>query len=179
MNTPSNPTFSESVEIFGRHELADLFRDKILELSAPEPRFTGAQRNYLAFRCGSKDAAWMISLGEALKKSRRKTGLAHWARLYLRVTDRPPIDHPSRLTDDQIEQVRRYPTDQLFEGRLYRTGKTFKAKCPFHEERTPSFYFYTDGSYHCFGCGAHGANAIDYVMAFEKLSFLDAVRRLL
>lgn len=40
--------------------------------------------------------------------------------------------------------------------------------CPFHEEKTPSFFIYADNSYHCFGCGAHG-NAIDFLM--KKLGY--------
>lgn len=40
--------------------------------------------------------------------------------------------------------------------------------CPFHEEKTPSFFIYPDNSYHCFGCGAHG-NAIDFLM--KKLGY--------
>ncbi|MGH7211252.1 MAG: CHC2 zinc finger domain-containing protein, partial [Acetobacteraceae bacterium] len=39
--------------------------------------------------------------------------------------------------------------------KLERAGKTGKACCPFHNEKTPSYYIYEDG-YHCFGCGAHG-----------------------
>ena len=42
------------------------------------------------------------------------------------------------------------------------TGRRVSAKCPFHSERSPSFNIYPDGSYHCFGCGKNGANAIDF-----------------
>ena len=45
---------------------------------------------------------------------------------------------------------------------LKKAGREYKACCPFHGEKTPSFYVYDDG-YHCFGCGAHG-NAIDFLM---------------
>ena len=46
--------------------------------------------------------------------------------------------------------------------RLERAGRQWKACCPFHGEKTPSFYVYDD-HYHCFGCGAHG-DAISFVM---------------
>jgi len=47
--------------------------------------------------------------------------------------------------------------------------------CPFHTEKTPSFTVVPEkGFYHCFGCGAHGS-ALDFVMATENLSFVDAV----
>ena len=46
--------------------------------------------------------------------------------------------------------------------RLARSGRQWKGCCPFHGEKTPSFYVYDD-HYHCFGCGAHG-DAIGFVM---------------
>ncbi len=60
--------------------------------------------------------------------------------------------------------------------RLSRSGKSHKGCCPFHGEKTPSFYVYDDG-FHCFGCGAHG-DAISFVMDSQGLSFIDAVTQL-
>jgi DNA primase len=51
-----------------------------------------------------------------------------------------------------------------------------KGCCPFHGEKTPSFYVYEDG-YHCFGCGAHG-DAISFVMQTHGTSFIEAVASL-
>ena len=60
--------------------------------------------------------------------------------------------------------------------RLARSGRQMKGCCPFHNEKTPSFYVYEDG-YHCFGCGAHG-DAISFVMQTEGAGFMEAVQRL-
>jgi DNA primase len=60
--------------------------------------------------------------------------------------------------------------------RLARSGKQWKGCCPFHGEKSPSFYVYDDG-YHCFGCGAHG-DAISFVMQSQGLPFMDAVTQL-
>ena len=60
--------------------------------------------------------------------------------------------------------------------RLVRSGRQFKACCPFHGEKTPSFYVYDD-HFHCFGCGVHG-DAISFVMQAEGRSFLEAVEGL-
>ena len=60
--------------------------------------------------------------------------------------------------------------------KLARSGKSWKGCCPFHGEKTPSFYVYDDG-YHCFGCGAHG-DAIGFVMNTEGAGFVEAVQRL-
>ncbi|MEO0191707.1 MAG: DNA primase [candidate division WOR-3 bacterium] len=59
--------------------------------------------------------------------------------------------------------------------RLTRSGRRLKALCPFHREKTPSFYVEPDlGLYYCFGCGASG-DAIKFVMESEGLSFPDAL----
>ena len=60
--------------------------------------------------------------------------------------------------------------------RLSKSGRNWKGCCPFHSEKSPSFYVYEDG-YHCFGCGAHG-DAITYVMQTGGGSFIDAVESL-
>src|SRR5688572_21759363 len=59
-----------------------------------------------------------------------------------------------------------------------KSSDNYFARCPFHQEKSPSFsvsqrkqFFY------CFGCGAHG-NAIDFVMQFERLSYVEAVENL-
>lgn len=58
-------------------------------------------------------------------------------------------------------------------------GREFAGLCPFHAERTPSFYVVPDKSmFHCFGCGAHG-DAIGFAMRMRNLDFLAAVRWLL
>jgi DNA primase len=59
-----------------------------------------------------------------------------------------------------------------------RAGREFKACCPFHKEKTPSFTINDDKQfYHCFGCGAHG-DVIGFVMQHDNLSFIDAVEML-
>ncbi|MDX2027171.1 MAG: DNA primase [Alphaproteobacteria bacterium] len=62
--------------------------------------------------------------------------------------------------------------------RLTRAGREFKACCPFHNEKTPSFYVNDDKQfYHCFGCGAHG-DVIGFTMQHDRLSFPEAVESL-
>ncbi len=61
---------------------------------------------------------------------------------------------------------------------LKRAGREFHARCPFHDERTPSFTVSpTKQFYHCFGCAAHGT-ALKFLMEYERLEFLDAVEDL-
>ena len=60
--------------------------------------------------------------------------------------------------------------------KLTRSGRNWKGCCPFHGEKTPSFYVYDD-HFHCFGCGAHG-DAISFVMQIEGKGFPEAVETL-
>lgn len=59
---------------------------------------------------------------------------------------------------------------------LVRSGRQWKACCPFHGEKTPSFYVYDD-HFHCFGCGKHG-DVIEFLMELESKSYEEVVRSL-
>lgn len=62
--------------------------------------------------------------------------------------------------------------------RLRASGASFRGLCPFHDEKTPSFYVHRDRRFfHCFGCKASG-DAIGFLMRMEGRSFIDVVRDL-
>jgi DNA primase len=62
--------------------------------------------------------------------------------------------------------------------KLQRAGREMRGCCPFHNEKTPSFYVNDDkGFYHCFGCSAHG-DAIKWMVDQRGLPFIDAVKEL-
>lgn len=72
---------------------------------------------------------------------------------------------------DLVAIIRRHTT-------LKPAGKEFKGCCPFHGEKTPSFYVNPQTNlYYCFGCHAKG-NAISFLVDYEKLSFMEAVKQL-
>ncbi len=61
---------------------------------------------------------------------------------------------------------------------LRRAGRYFKGRCPFHQEKTPSFVVYPDNqSYHCFGCQKNG-DIFSFLMETENLTFRDALEQL-
>lgn len=61
---------------------------------------------------------------------------------------------------------------------LKRTGRNYKALCPFHNEKTPSFVVSDEKQiFHCFGCGESGS-AISFVMKIENLDFIDAIEHI-
>lgn len=61
---------------------------------------------------------------------------------------------------------------------LKKSGNRYKGLCPFHSEKTPSFFVNPDNNfYHCFGCGA-GGDTISFVMEIENLTFVESVKML-
>jgi DNA primase len=61
---------------------------------------------------------------------------------------------------------------------LKRCGRNYRSLCPFHSEKSPSFYVSPEKQiYHCFGCGASGS-VISFLMDYEKISFPEALRKL-
>lgn len=87
----------------------------------------------------------------------------------------------ARIPDDFIDALlARTDIVELIGARipLKRQGREYSARCPFHDERSPSFTVSPSKQfYHCFGCGAHGS-AIKFLMDYDRLEFLDAVEEL-
>jgi len=83
------------------------------------------------------------------------------------------------IPDDQVEEVRVRADIVDVIGQyvdLKKAGKEFKANCPFHEERTPSFYVVPDkGFYKCFGCGVSG-DVFKFLQEKVGMEFVDAVK---
>jgi DNA primase len=88
---------------------------------------------------------------------------------------------PGSTSDSVIEQVREAADIvEVVQGYfpLTKAGKDFRARCPFHEDKDPSFYVVPDKQiYHCFGCGA-GGNVFNFLMQYENLTFRDALEML-
>jgi DNA primase len=81
---------------------------------------------------------------------------------------------PQRFIDDLLDRV---DIVDVVGARidLRKSGKNYSARCPFHDEKTPSFSVSPDKQfYYCFGCGA-GGNALGFVMDHDHVGFVDAV----
>ena len=84
---------------------------------------------------------------------------------------------PQAFIDDLID---RSDITEIIGKRIEikKAGKEYKACCPFHNEKTPSFTISPEkGFYHCFGCGAHGTS-LGFLMDYEKLTFVEAIEEL-
>ena len=86
-----------------------------------------------------------------------------------------------RIPQDFIDElVQRVDIGEIIGNRIdiKKAGKEYKANCPFHGEKTPSFTVSPEkGFYHCFGCGAHGT-ALGFLMEYERLTFIEAIEEL-
>ena len=86
-----------------------------------------------------------------------------------------------RIPESKIEEIRRASdVVDVISGyvKLKKRGKNYLGLCPFHTEKTPSFNVSPERQmYHCFGCGV-GGNVFTFVMEYEKVSFIEAVRTL-
>jgi len=84
---------------------------------------------------------------------------------------------PSQFIDELLARV---DIVDVIDARvaLKQAGREYKACCPFHNEKTPSFTVSREKQfYHCFGCGAHGS-AIGFLMEYEHMGFVEAVEDL-
>lgn len=85
------------------------------------------------------------------------------------------------LSPQWLDELRARVTLSTVVGRtvrLQKAGREYRACCPFHEEKTPSFYVNdAKGFYHCFGCEAHG-DVIRWLTDQRGLPFMDAVKEL-
>ena len=84
---------------------------------------------------------------------------------------------PQAFLDDLLERV---DIVEVIDRRvkLKKSGKNYTARCPFHDEKTPSFSVNPEKQFfYCFGCGA-GGNAMGFVMDYENIDFPRAVESL-
>ncbi len=176
-------SFEENLIIFGRDEVRDILADKVIEeahtnktlhqkyseiKSSMEKNLTGIGQ-YIGLKYLE------LSSGDKITKSDKD--LKRYSVQYLKTVNK--LHKPKEgLTDYQIQTAREHPVEDLIGGKVRVTGSRKTTSCPFHQEKTPSFVVYSDNSFHCFGCGANGSNAIDFVMKRDQASFKDAVRSL-
>ena len=86
-----------------------------------------------------------------------------------------------RIPESKIDEIIASADITIFVSRyvaLKKTGKNLKGLCPFHTEKTSSFVVSPEKQiYHCFGCGK-GGNVTSFMMEIEKISFIEAIRKI-
>ncbi|PKN00923.1 MAG: DNA primase [Elusimicrobia bacterium HGW-Elusimicrobia-1] len=85
---------------------------------------------------------------------------------------------PSKTIEDIKAKADIVAVIEKYLPELKKSGRNYRARCPFHNEKTPSFFVNPDkGMYHCFGCGANG-DVFKFVQEYEKISWPEAVRKI-
>jgi DNA primase len=79
-------------------------------------------------------------------------------------------------SQEELEKYRHVRIHQLLG--LQDIGRKVAVRCPFHSEKSPSFYVFPDGGFKCFGCAKNGHNAIDFLTSFEGVTFNEALEEL-
>lgn len=106
---------------------------------------------------------------------KEKYYIEKWIRYWKRLAG---VKEERRFNDKlDIERARNSPLEDLYQGNLRRVTNRLQGLCPFHEERTPSFFIFDDNHFHCFGCQEHGSS-IDFLMKTKNLDFVSAVKEL-
>lgn len=102
--------------------------------------------------------------------------LNYWLDLQRKIPGReqyyPPVQKEKGY---DLERVKEVPIENFYSGQLRKVANRLCGKCPFHEERTGSFFIFTDDNhFHCFSCGEHG-DVIAFVMKLRNVDFKEAI----
>src|SRR3990167_263002 len=103
--------------------------------------------------------------------------IAYWLNLYGKITDQKKnVYKYARFEQFEIDRAKEYPFEQLVGVEFKKTGNKWFAKCPFHEENTPSFCIFPNNQAKCFaGCG-WGGDTSKYGMETKGVKCYEASR---
>lgn len=106
--------------------------------------------------------------------------IRYWLNIWSNITKNytAPIYFQSKFSDIDIQKAKEFPIENLYKEQLRKSGKRFVGLCPFHEERTPSFFIFENNNWYCFGACSNGGDSINFLMKQENIGFVEAVRRL-
>ena len=81
-------------------------------------------------------------------------------------------------TEETIQRAKEYPFQDLYQGKLRKSGNRYIGLCPFHDEKHPSFFIFPENRWRCFGACAEGGDSINFAMKSLNLGFVEAVKEL-
>jgi hypothetical protein len=167
---------------FDKEEIKKISLEKIAELNFRLHEIADEFSRQEAKLIFSK-LPWNLNLPYLVAKFRfkkEKFYIKKWIDYWMRLggisakTNKIKNKLPSRL---DIGEAKNYPIEDLYQGELRQVGGRLQGLCPFHEEKTPSFFIFPDNHFYCFGCQEHGS-AIDFLMKTKNIDFVSAVREL-
>lgn len=170
---------------YSKKELVEMFpeskkniSEKIREIKREHRSQKDLIKNVLGIYEGHKDAWFgdefikVFLMGDLLKYERRLRNLEYFNNPYSKAKN--------KLNDIEIQRAREYPILEVAEAflKVQKSGSRYKALCPFHEEKTSSFFMFPDNNrFYCFGCHEKG-DVIKLTMALHGINFIDAVKML-
>jgi hypothetical protein len=106
--------------------------------------------------------------------------IAYWLELWNIIHDIPtPLPKTTNYaSDEEIQLAKAVLIQEVFQGKLKKTGKNYCGLCPFHQEKHPSFFIFPNNHWRCFGACGEGGDSINFVMKVKNIGFLEAVREL-
>jgi len=178
----SLPRFSdrELLEIFP--EVKQIIPEKIKEWGQKRDEYSNTIKKKLTlikYKITNEFSQWFwrewVKVNEGQELFRVDQHIARLKRLFLVAEGRVP---KGRLTEEQIQQALAVPIESLINQPLRKSGKALVGLCPFHQEKTPSFFIYPESnSFYCYGCN-QGGNVINFVRLLYSYSFKEAVQYL-
>jgi hypothetical protein len=100
----------------------------------------------------------------------------HYLQTIKRIDGRQKHFTQKGITDEDIIRAKEVPLTELYEGQLFGAKRKY-GLCPFHDERSPSFYIFPSNKFKCFGCQVYGTS-IDFIMLRDGVDFIKAVKTL-
>lgn len=177
-------TLTESLEIFSDN-LTDIKQaciENVSDILMNTPHKSTGLRRYFVEMIAERIGDSVENIELELRKITIKEKTEHYLRTIKRIDAiQNPVKSFNKITEVDIERAREYPIEEMYDnGRLFNGGSGRKCgRCPFHEERTPSFYIHADNRWSCFGsCSEHG-DSIAYYMKLHNVDFIQAVKALM
>lgn len=170
-NYPKQPKAKE-VKCFDPEVLAEIAREKLKLLVERANFIDDLQQDRMKTLDDLKKQIYSFQYEE------EKLFLKKWYYYWGQFLQIAKTQNSTGLTQSDIERAKAYPIENLFSGRLRRSGKSLTGLCPFHKEKHASFSINVHTNYfNCYGCQEHG-DSIDFYMKSNEVDFLTAVKEL-
>ena len=165
-----------------------IFKQKLVRLNKKEIKLTNIiklkleqmkklSRDKFSYWFGRE---WIkINQGEKLAEVKKQIIKLYWK---IKILEGKKPKYPKNwISEPEKQQALQFSLIKIAEiylKDLKKTGKYFRACCPFHPDKNPSFTIFEDNHFYCFGCQEHGS-VINFIMKIENCSFPKAVKILL
>lgn len=120
---------------------------------------------------------WQYNIEEAIDNRHRLRSILALATIKMKgnVINEKTLE---TITPFDVERAKAVSIENLYGfEKIKKISGRLRACCPFHTERSGSFFIFKDNKYRCFGCGEHG-DAIDFYMKINGVEFIDAVKQM-